>query len=173
MDFDHLYQVLPAHYQKWTNQDFCQWLHFINLPALVPSFSNSLLTSELANINGSNVSLLEDKDLLWRMGIQSTIIRKKLNNWLSFGLKDYNKYLDGLKNFNDKISQPNLKKNHTTCVRSSEHKIKPVEHLQNFSPSRDDALILEQFEGNSLGVYVIKDRTMSVGYGKDNHIQSL
>ena len=104
--------------------------------------------------------------------MHSVIIRKKLVNWISFGLRDYNDFLKDQK-INDKICAPNLKKNITTCVRNNEHKVKPVEHLQSFSPSKEDALILEQFEGNSLGVYVIKNRIMSIGYGKDNHIHSL
>lgn len=58
-------------------------------------------------------------------------------------------------------------------MRNNDCKPKNVEHVQSFTPSKDDALVLEQFEGNSLGVYVIKNQVMSIGYGKDNHIHSL
>ena len=123
-------------------------------------------------MSGKNLSQLNEEVLKNELGIGSTIIRKKLLNWVSFGLENYNSFLKD-QNLNDKIFVPDLKKNSTTCIRNNEHKNKHIEHVNNFSPSKDDALILEQFEGNSLGVYVIKNTIMSIGYGKDNQIHSL
>jgi hypothetical protein len=48
MDYEALAQLLPLPAHLWQASDVTQWLHFIHLPALAPSFRTPRLIQNLS-----------------------------------------------------------------------------------------------------------------------------
>ena len=82
------------------------------------NFQYFFFNSENAGIDGSCIHLIDEEILKEELGVMSPIIRKKLLNWINYGLKGFDSYLEGMEKAISAEPVPEFKKAITTCIRS-------------------------------------------------------
>ncbi|KAM3143525.1 hypothetical protein pb186bvf_004287 [Paramecium bursaria] len=85
MDYQRLFQIIPKEPRRWTQSDVDQWLDFIGLGGLQPTFSKNA-------IDGACLEVLNDDDLT-ELGIDSNVKRKKLIQWIQNGFQEYKQFV--------------------------------------------------------------------------------
>ncbi|CAD8088860.1 unnamed protein product [Paramecium primaurelia] len=171
MDYDSLYLLLPKEPKKWQVSDVIIWLQFIGLGQMEDKFVN-------CSIDGSILEEITENDLEEELGINQKIIKKKLMNWITTGLKEYSIYLCQMK-LNTIKKSPNeeftLLKNVNACQdKQCQSIINQYDELHNsqnkMNNQFENQLILQPLESQQNNFYCIKQVGAKIGRHSSNQI---
>ncbi|CAD8097383.1 unnamed protein product [Paramecium sonneborni] len=171
MDYDSLYLLLPKEPKKWLVQDVVIWLQFIGLGQMEDKFVS-------CSIDGSVLEEITDDDLEEELGVNQKIIKKKLMNWITTGLKEYNTYLCQIKVSTIKKStsedftlQKNLNSSQDKQCQSIINQFDELHHSQNkINNQIENQLILQPLESQQNNFYCIKQTGAKIGRHSSNQI---